>query len=260
MKAIKKEGGASMSTETARSGIFSNNALKIIAAALMVCDHVGMLLFPGVSVFRNIGRLAFPIFAYLIAEGAKYTRNYLRYFLTMASFATVIQIGYYCFRQSLEMSVMVTFTLSLMIIFSLDCFKAAIFTKNPSKLMIAATAALLFGTVCCVAILDRILDLDYRFWGCMLPVFPSLLTTPKVKEPPAIFQTLDKKLPRILAAAIGTLILALHSSRSQFYGLLAIPLLLLYSEQRGKWNIKYFFYVFYPLHLVILYGISMLVK
>ena len=53
----------------------SNNTLKIIAALAMLADHVGYLLFPDVTVLRIIGRLAFPIFAFTIAEGCKYTRK-----------------------------------------------------------------------------------------------------------------------------------------------------------------------------------------
>ena len=249
-----------MSTEAKRNGFLSNNALKIIAALLMLCDHIGMLIFPNVIILRYIGRLAFPIFAYLIAEGAKHTRNYLRYFLTMAGFATVIQVGYYIFSGSLEMSVMVTFTLSLIIIFALDLFKKTVFTKNASKIKIVATASLFLGTIIFAAILDRSIDLDYHFSGCLLPVFPSLLTTPKVENPPKIFEKLDTKIPRIIAASVGILLLALDFGGPQFYGFLSIPLLLLYSEKRGKLKMKYFFYVFYPLHLVILYVIAIIIR
>ena len=249
-----------MPTEGTKTGILSNNALKIIAAALMVCDHAGILLFPEILLLRYVGRLSFPIFAYLIAEGAKHTRSYPRYVLTMAGFATVIQVCYFLFQQSLEMSVMVTFTLSLLIIFTLDLFKAALFTESAPKIKIAVTAALFFGMILFAAILDRVIDLDYHFSGCLLPVFPSLLTTPRVEHPPAIFRHLDRKLPRILATAVGMLLLVLDHGAMQWFAFLALPLLLLYSEKRGKLNIKYFFYVFYPLHLVVLYGISMLIS
>ena len=38
----------------------------------------------------------------------------------------------------------------------------------------------------------------------------------------------------------------------------ALPLLLLYSGKRGKWRMKYFFYVYYPIHLAVIYGISLI--
>jgi hypothetical protein len=238
----------------------SGNALKILAAIFMVIDHVGVLLFPKVEILRIIGRLAFPIFAYLLAEGAKYTKNKLRYLLTMAAFALAIQLGYYIFDGSLTMSVMLTFTLSLMIIFSIDLFKAAIFTPSTSTLKKVCYGLIILGSMILAAVLHAIFDLDYDFSGCMLPVFPALFTTPKVKEPPALFEKLDTKPYRLFAMAIGTLALSFDFGGIQFYGLLALPLLALYSEARGRFKMKYFFYFFYPLHLIILYGIAMILK
>ena len=51
---------------------------------------------------------------------------------------------------------------------------------------------------------------------------------------------------------LGLLLLAWELGSIQFYALMALPLLMLYSGKRGKWNMKYFFYVFYPAHLVLL--------
>ena len=249
-----------MSAEKAKLGFLSNNMLKLIAAALMVCDHAGMLLFPEVPVLRYIGRLAFPIFAYLIAEGAKYTRNRFRYFLTMASFAAVIQVGYSVFTQSLEMSVMVTFTLSLAIIFAIDFFKKEIFEEELSLPRLIGGAALTFVAVLAAAMLGILADIDYHFTGCLLPVFPALLTTPRVKAPPKVFRILDTKWCRVAALAVGMLLLVADHGVLQWYGYCALPLLLLYSEKRGKWKMKYFFYVFYPLHLVVLYVIAAVIK
>ena len=61
----------------------TGNALKIIAAISMFIDHMGLIFFPGVELFRILGRIALPIFAFMIAEGCKYTKNRLRYFLSV---------------------------------------------------------------------------------------------------------------------------------------------------------------------------------
>ena len=68
----------------------SGNALKLLAALFMTIDHVGVLLLPHVIVLRILGRLALPIFAYMIAEGCRYTRNRLRYF------GSVFALGVLC--------------------------------------------------------------------------------------------------------------------------------------------------------------------
>ena len=67
--------------------ILSGNALKLIAAVSMLLDHIGLLFFPSYGIFRIFGRLALPIFAFMIAESAKYTRNKKRHFFTMFSLA-----------------------------------------------------------------------------------------------------------------------------------------------------------------------------
>ena len=251
--------------KSAKFGFLSNNTLKIIAAMAMVCDHVGMLIFPKVIILRIIGRLAFPIFAYLIAEGAKYTRNKVRHLIVLASFATVVQIAYFIFmppaKGSLpEMSVLVTFTLSLLMIYALDEFKKAIFDPSASEWKTALTGLLFLGSIAFVIFLDRAVDLDYGLPGALLPLFPALFTTPKVENPPAVFQRLDTKLVRIAAAMLGMLGLSLDLGSIQFFCLFSVIPLLLYSEKRGRLKMKYFFYVFYPLNLAIIFIIAVIIK
>mgnify|MGYP002512812198 CR=1 FL=1 len=69
--------------------------LKLLAAACMLIDHAGMLLFPDKMWMRAVGRLAFPIFAYMIAEGCTYTRSRGKYFAQMAGLALVCQLVYF---------------------------------------------------------------------------------------------------------------------------------------------------------------------
>ena len=248
-----------------KNGIFSNNTLKIIAAIAMVCDHVGVLIFPKLLFLRIIGRLAFPIFAYLIAEGAKHTRSKKRHLIVFASFAAIVQVIYFVIMPPVsgrqpEMSVLVTFTLSLVMIYALDELKKAIFDPFVSKKKTVLTALLFAGSIALTVLCDRFLDLDYGLSGALLPLFPAIFTTPQTENPPSIFKTVDTKPVRVLSTAIGVLALSLDFGSIQFYSLLSIPLLLLYSEKRGKLKMKYFFYIFYPLHLAIIFGIAVLIR
>ena len=61
----------------------SNNQLKILAIITMFIDHFGLQLFPQLKILRIIGRIALPIFAYMIAEGCFYTKNRLKYLLQL---------------------------------------------------------------------------------------------------------------------------------------------------------------------------------
>ena len=57
----------------------TNNQFKIIAMVSMLLDHMGLLFFPDEQIFRILGRIAFPIFAYMIAEGCRYTKTRAKY-------------------------------------------------------------------------------------------------------------------------------------------------------------------------------------
>ena len=70
----------------------TGNQLKILAMIAMTCDHVGLQLFPQWTFLRIIGRLALPIYAYMIAEGCRYTRDRRKYLLRMVSLAALCQI------------------------------------------------------------------------------------------------------------------------------------------------------------------------
>lgn len=95
----------------------------------------------------------------------------------------------------------------------------------------------------------RLIRIDYGFWGVLTPVLVSMAHV--------------RKWPRwaeVLLLGAGLLFLAAESDPIQHYALLSLPLLLLYNGQRGKTNMKYLFYLFYPVHLAVLQGIAWLVR
>ena len=53
----------------------SRSTLKIIACISMLIDHLGFVMFPHIPIFHLIGRIAMPVFAFFIAEGAIHTRT-----------------------------------------------------------------------------------------------------------------------------------------------------------------------------------------
>ena len=220
----------------------SGNALKLIAAVSMLLDHIGVVFFPNVLWLRLAGRLALPIFAYMIAEGCHYTKNRLRYFLTVFGVA-VCQTVYAVAMGDYYMCILVTFSLSILTVYALQIWKAQ------RGILRKAAGGLLFGAVVGIVWwLNRILRIDYGFWGCMLPVFPALLRGTKW----------DKRQTNILLLTVGLVVLCLDVGSIQVFSLAAVPLLLLYNGQRGKRKLKYFFYLFYPLHLAALQGIACL--
>lgn len=235
----------------------SGNALKLIAAALMLCDHVGMMLFPELEILRVIGRLAFPIFAFMIAEGAAHTKNKARYLLTLSAMALLLIAVYYIYSQELLLSIFVTFSLSVLMIYPLTAFKNALFSKEAGLLIKLLLGFLTLLSILTVYALNQQFTVEYGFFGCMTPVFATLFRSPR-ENCPKWLRLLDRNAVHVLLAGAGLLLVAMTRPQIQYYSLLALPLLLLYSGQRGKARMKYFFYIFYPAHLLLLELISML--
>ncbi len=238
-----------------RGRMLSGNALKMIAALAMLIDHIGVILLPQLPVLRIIGRLAFPIFAFMIAQGCRYTKNKARYFLTMFGVGAVCQAVLFFYNQSLEMNVLITFSLSVLLIYSFQWAKEEIFAAQ-ARIPVILCKVLLFGALLCgVGILGLYADLDYGATGAMLPLFAALLHPPRSASHTHLHRCDDPRL-HALVMAVGLLLLALDDGGIQFFSFFALPLLLLYSGKRGKWRMKYFFYVFYPAHLLLLQMIA----
>ena len=227
-----------MLTQTKKFSGLTGNQLKLIALISMTCDHVGLQLFPDVLILRILGRLALPIFAYMIAEGCRYTRNRKKYLLRMASLAVVCQAVYFFAMGSLYQCILVTFSLSISLIFTLDNLQ-----NNPGiKAQMLALGSFLAVFVLCVVLPDFVpgFEIDYGLMGVLLPVLIYF----------------GRPVHHFLLA--GLILLCFSYGGLQWWCLAAIPLLSVYNEQRGKYNMGKLFYIYYPLHLVVIYGLSLL--
>lgn len=238
--------------------LLSGNVLKLLAAALMVVDHVGAMFFPERILLRCIGRLSMPIFAYFIAEGCRYTRSAWGYLGKLFACLAVCQVGNYVGTGSLEVCIIGTFLLGAILLFALQNAKKAIFSQDLEKSIfwVAAFAVGLLATY----YVNQVADINYGFWACILPIFAGLSYLPE--NAPQHLKKWDNKWTSLLLFTVGVAILAWMDDYTevQIYSLLAIPVLALYSGKRGKWKIKYFFYLFYPIHLALLEGIYLLVS
>lgn len=231
-------------TNKLRQGIFTGNQLKIIALIAMTIDHIGARIFPEVKILRIIGRIAFPIFAYMIAEGCKYTRNRKKHLLTIFAIAIICQLVYFFAMGSLNQCILVTFSLSVALIYALDNAQS----RGDIKSYVIALAAFI-GVIFLTEILPVIwkgtdFGIDYGLYGVMLPVL--------------VFAA-DKKIQKLFAAAIMLVLLSISLGGVQWFGLMSLLLLALYNGERGGLKMKNLFYIYYPSHLVVIYLISMFV-
>ena len=238
--------------------ILSGNMLKIIAAITMALDHVGLMFFPNVIWLRVIGRLTFPIFAFMSAQGCKYTKNRVKYFSGLFLLGVLCQVGYYIFAGSLYGCILITFSLSVIIIYATDNVKEKFIVYESSCLEKILSVVILAIAITGAVVLNRMFEIDYGFWGVMVTVFASLFQW-RDSSAPQWAKKLDTNFVHVISMGVGLCILSMVLGGIQHFSLFALPVLLFYSGKRGKWKMKWFFYVFYPLHLVVLEGIYMIV-
>ena len=156
---------------SSRGFSLTGNQLKIIAMIAMLIDHIGAYLFPQVRWLRIIGRLALPMYAFLIAEGCHYTHDRKKYLLSMLSVAALCQIVYFFAMGSLSMSVLVTFSLSIGMIYLTDYVQAG--GRFGNAALWAASCGLFFLCYLAHDVLFPKTDfgIEYGLWGVLLPVF-----------------------------------------------------------------------------------------
>ena len=220
----------------------------------MLIDHVGIMLFPGITALRVIGRLSFPIYAFMIAEGCKYTKNKIRYFLGIFGLAAVCQIAFYISSSGLQMGILVNFSLSILCIYALQYMKRTVIFEKSSNLRKLGSIAVFFAVFLGAYIFFRIFEVDYGFIGCMVPVFASIFENEE--ELPKVLRRFGIIPVRVMTMGACLLVFVLVNGGYRNFALLSLPLLLLYSGKRGRLKMKYFFYAFYPLHLALIYFIS----
>ena len=223
---------------TPKSGL-TGNQLKIIAMITMTCDHVGMQIFPQLLWMRIIGRLAMPIYAYMIAEGCRHTRDRKKYFLRLFGMGALCQIVYFVAMGSLYMCILITFSLSVILIGLMDAVEREKNARNWGKLFAGTMLVFFLCSVLPDLLAHTDYAVDYGLPGVLLPVL--------------IYGAGTRGL------LLGLALMALDSGGIQWFAFLAVPLLLCYNGQRGKANIGKLFYWYYPVHLVVIYGISLFV-
>lgn len=215
----------------------TGNQLKLIALVAMTIDHIGLLLLPQYKILRIIGRLAYPIFGYMIAEGCCHTGSMGRYFGTMAAAALACQIAYLVTMGSLYQSIFVTFSLSIGVIFLLHRARTRKRVADWALVIVGIIGVLFVTEILPLILVGTDYGVEYGFLGVMLPVAVYLGRTKAEKL----------VLTALVLTAMGWVLGAV-----QWFALLALPLLMGYNGSRGKWKLKYLFYIYYPAHLAVL--------
>lgn len=229
--------------------VFSGSTLKIIALVIMFIDHIGAVIvqrtmwMPGFdhdfwnSIYmpiRYVGRLAFPIFCFLLVEGFVHTSDAKRYMRRLLIFAFLSEIPF-----DLAITGKV-FSLEYQNVFweltwgmgAMFCLR--IIEQKHFNYLVQVAARL--GTIAVFALSAEHLNFDYGMYGIISIV--------------ALYVFRQNKVMQLLIGAV--------SFCWEPVAPLAFLLLALYNGKRGR-KIKYAFYIFYPVHMLILYLIARII-
>ena len=232
-------------------GIFSNNVLKIIACITMLIDHMGVVLFPKITILRIIGRIAFPIFAFLLAEGCYYTRNKIRHLLVISGFAAVMQVVLFLATRMTDFSIFIHFSIAVLLCLVIDLIEK--FIKERKVIVSIALVLSFLISVIMLILIDKNTTYffsNYGLYGIFVPVVLYIIRK-YIKH--------VHLLVSIIVICLSMVLMHFFTVwMYQLYGMIACVFILLYNGKKGKYNLKYLFYIFYPLHLVILYAIALI--
>ena len=216
--------------------------LKLIAACTMFIDHMGYTLFPGVMWLRCIGRVAFPIFCFLIAEGCVHTHDRKKYALRRFVFAVLSEIPFnlmtgWAVWNPYDQNVLWTLLAGAAVCWSID---GALKRRT-------APAFVLTGAAMVAAFwLLEVFCTDYGGWGMLLvAMFYGVRRAPYGQA------------AKMAAQAVGLAFFCIGvmgGVSTELWALAALVPIWLYSGQRGVSHkaVQYGFYAFYPLHILSL--------
>lgn len=239
----------------------NRNKIKIIACLSMLLDHIGYFLFPSVLWLRWAGRLAFPLFAFFIGEGARHTRSRKKYLVQLL----VLGIGCQSVYIAEEIitngmpsvssgcwffNIILTFAVA-----AAGCFLLLDAKKDKSRRHITyfiLYIIIAFGGGAALWLLRRKTSsafyFDYGLCGLLLPL--------------SVVLSDDKKKKLLFFASATVIYCVTFTSQMNYvwFSLAAVALLIVYNGEGGSRKLKYFFYVFYPAHLGILYLVGEMLR
>jgi len=198
----------------------------------VVADYHFWYYFDGI--LRAIGRLAFPLFCFLLVEGFLHTRNVQKYALRLSLFALISELPFdlalfNCFINFYDQNVFFTLLIGLLTLWALRYFEETL----PPHLILLRYIVPLTGIM-----FAEFLQTDYAGFGIFL-IF-------------LLYELRNNRKAQCIAGAVVTL----FNSHTAWISFLFIWF---YNGERGKQLPKYFFYGFYPAHLLILYFLRMLI-
>ena len=212
--------------------------IKMIAILTMLLDHIGLVVYGGDGPgawLRLAGRLAFPLFCFALTEGFVHTKNRKKYALRLLVFALIAEVPFdwmlYGTPFSLQgQNVLFTLLLGFLLIWGLERF------TDPA----AWALRLLFSLPFLFAAYG--LRTDYSCFGVLMILFFYLFRRQEGEEGFTLTQA------KLLVSELAVLL----CMQNGVWAALSLLIVFAYNGQRGFGGLRYFFYFFYPLHMLAL--------
>lgn len=227
--------------------------LKIVASLTMLIDHIAALLisiFPLYRIMRGIGRLSFPIYAFLIVEGFFHTSNRKKYAIRLALFAAISEVPYdIAFHREFiymgKQNIFFTLLLGLLAIWGLNSIEKG-WIKYPRHMLVRIGYLNLQNILRICIILGScfvgwIIKCSYMYAGVFIII--------------CFYVFYKSHVWKAVANAFFNIIMF---GGVQVFGTLSVIPIAFYNGKSGCKKYKWFFYVFYPAHLLLLSAIAYL--
>ena len=229
--------------------IFSQEGLKILACVTMLLDHIGAVFMPSIVNYnlyyalRIVGRLAFPIYCFLLAEGVAHTKNPVKYGLRLFVGILLAEIPF-------DLALFGRFSWdhqSVMVTLFLGFGMALIMQKlDRTKLV----------PVIVFAFLAELFRTDYGAWGIFMI---ALFVMTRERKDRKNLQLIGMVIICWFMNSAAVSVFGIRIPIELFAVLALIPIFLYTGKKRtGSKAVQIIFYLFYPVHLLVLYLISRL--
>lgn len=248
-------------TEQRKWWEFDSAMLHILAMVLMLSDHTWSALLPGQAWMTCIGRIAFPIFAFMIAEGYRHTRDWKKYAKRMLLFALISEIPFNymvngTWRYPFHQNVMWTFFIALLGMKAMDTIRA----KGKRWLSIAGCT----GIVILCTVLGFACFVDYYGTGILMVFAFYFFPGKKWWDYLGQFAIMYYLNVEVLGGFYyDVTVFGIHMELvQQAFALLALIPIWLYRGRQGYHSkgFQYFCYAFYPVHMLLLVIIGYLTR
>ena len=193
----------------------------------MFLDHYHYII-GGSKILNVVGRIAFPIFAFTLSEGYVHTRSLKKYLFRLFIFAVSIQMPSILFGYDYSMNIFFTLFLGLLSIYIFNLKKINIILK-----------IILIGFI---LFFSQKFKLDYGMYGILLIINFNIFRDYKFK---ILMNFLVLNVFNMIFPKVFDLV------DTQFFSLISLVFIFMYNGKKGR-SMKYFFYLFYPIHFFIL--------